>query len=515
MAFSSLTPVYRFGLVLMLLACLALGTVAWQGLRNHRDLVWSEAREEAVAVADRFERELVQKTRTVRFYDFPPKPGTFDFQAQAPIEDLRQQMNLDERTSSGLPVAVLAAFEIAKRTGGVRDGEQAYRLALTRWPDLTSPKILAQLAELATQHGWEGEFANWEPEWDRDELARDLIREVEQFGWSSRGNELARIEKLGKGEFSYLAVSNDTINWREGRIHGLGLESKGVRLGQPGESVLRRSLGGATLLIGVLDPEALEAEWRSRRNGTLLTLGLASIIIGSGMWMMTRGLIKEKEASQARNQFVASVTHELRAPVGAMRLISDTLREGKLSEDKVSEFHHLLSRESGRLSVLIENVMDLARVEEGKRFIQKQALDFAEVAREVCEMMDLEAKERGLTLQHTGSSLQVEADPLVLRQILVNLIDNAIKFSPGGGTITLSWDNGWSFTVSDQGPGIPPEERSRIFERFYRGGDELRRETKGVGIGLSLVKELAELHGGSVEVSNQGGAVFKVSFPVS
>lgn len=279
--------------------------------------------------------------------------------------------------------------------------------------------------------------------------------------------------------------------------------------------VFEQSLGLAKLRVGVLDSEALEAEWRIRRNGTLLVLGFSAFVITGGMLLMTRGLMKEKKAAHARSQFVASVTHELRAPVGAMRLISDALTKGKLAPDKVSEFNQLLSRESSRLSVLIENIMDLARVEDGQRVLRKEELDFADIAEEVSEMMTMQAREAGITLKTKGSALSANADPVLLCQVLVNLLDNAIKFSPSGSVVTVSWGEGWSFTVADQGPGIPEEQRGQIFERFYRLEDELRRETKGVGIGLSLVKELTELHGGSVSVSNQGGAIFKVSFPNS
>ena len=127
-------------------------------------------------------------------------------------------------------------------------------------------------------------------------------------------------------------------------------------------------------------------------------------------------------------------------------------------------------------------------------------------------MMALPALEKKVTFRQEGPALEVEADALVVRQILVNLIDNAIKFSPSGGEILMTWDEGWWFSVADQGPGIPKEDREAIFERFYRRENELRRKTQGVGIGLSLVKELVTLHGGNVKVEQDVGAVFKVEF---
>ncbi|MFT6180969.1 MAG: signal transduction histidine kinase [Paracoccaceae bacterium] len=503
---------YRFGIAMILIAAFALGIMAWRGLANHRELVWSEARDEAELVAERFQERLEREVRQIHFYDYPPAPGSFDFDAKASLDELREQMTLDKRTTAGLPVAVLAAYEVAKRSGSVRDGELARDLALKRWPDLTSPLILERLEKLAEEHRWEGNFSDWQDDWDTEEAARDLIRETDGLGWMEKEGRLHRVEELGEGSFSHIVLSNDSSRWRDGRNYGVELRTVDFSLGEVGKVLWKRTLGNATFSVGILDSEALEAEWRSRKNGTLLILGFAALVIGAGTWMMTRGILLEKKNSHAKSQFVASVTHELRAPVGAMRLMADSLQSGKLAKDKVAEFHGLMARESGRLSVLIENVMDLARVEDGQRVLRAEEVQLEEIAAEVCEMMTMQAKDKGITFAQAGSPLTVSADPVALRQILVNLVDNAIKFSPAGSEVTLDWGEGWWVSVRDQGSGIDEADRTRIFERFYRGEDELRRKTKGVGIGLSLVKELVDLQGGKVSVSNKNGAVFKVVF---
>lgn len=489
-----------------------MGWMAWRGLQNHRELVWSEARDEAEAVADRFLAELERGVREIRFYDYPPKPGDFDFSGDASLDDLRGQMDSNERTSAGLPVAMLAAYEVAKRTGSVRDGELARDLAMKRWPDLTSPLILERLAKLAEANAWEGDFSDWEENWEADEVARDLIREENRNGWFQKDGRLYRVEALEDQEYSYLALSSGSVNWERGGDFEASLESDELTLGSTGKVLLRRSVGDVVLSVRVSDVGALEREWRSRREGTYWMLGLALLVVAAGMWMMVRGILKEKKAVHAKSQFVASVTHELRAPVGSMRLMADALEGGKLTAEKEGEFHRLMARESGRLSVLIENVMDLARVEDGKRVIQKERFSFPELVGEICEMMALPALENEVTFKKDGPELEVEADALVIRQILVNLIDNAIKFSPSGGEVLIAWGGDWWFLVADQGPGIPEDEREQVFERFYRREDELRRKTKGVGIGLSLVKELVSLQGGVVKVEQDEGAVFKVEF---
>jgi len=503
---------FRFGILLILLAALAMAVMAWRGLQNHRELVWSEARDEAEEVADRFEDELEREVRKIRFYDYPPAPGSFDFLPQAPLDDLRAQMDLNERTTAGLPVSVLAAYEVARRTGSVRDGELARDLAMTRWPDLTSPLVLKRLAGLAETHSWEGDFSDWEKLWRADENARDLIRETNQEGWFSKDGLLYRIQELGEKEYSYLVLSQESWDWKDGRDFGMEIAGNDFSLGEAGKNLVKRSLQNATLSVGILDTAALEKEWRSRRDGTLLMLTLASLVIAAGVWMMMKGILKEKRAINAKGQFVASVTHELRAPVGSMRLMADALEGGKLTAKKEGEFHRLMARESGRLSVLIENVMDLARVEDGRRAIHREVFSLPGLVIEVCEMMALPALEKKVSFKQDGPELEVEADPLVIRQVLVNLIDNAIKFSPPNGAVLIAWGESWWFSVADQGPGIPKEDHELIFERFYRREDELRRKTQGVGIGLSLVKELVTLHDGSVKVEQDEGAVFRVEF---
>lgn len=503
---------FRVGILLILLAACVMVVMAWRGLQNHRNLVWSEARDEAERVADRFQDELERKVRSIRFYDYPPRPGAFAFSAEASLEELRGQMDLDERTAAGLPVAVLAAYEVAKRTGSVRDGELARDLAMERWPDLTSPLILERLAGLAEKYSWEGDFSDWEESWKADEMARDLIREERQGIWFFKEGRLYRVEELGKGEYSYLVVSQNFQKWRDGRSFGVSLGKSGILLGDAGKVLLNRSLQDAILSVGVLDPEILEKEWRSRRDGTLLLLSLAAFVIGMGVWMMVKGILKEKKVVYAKSQFVASVTHELRAPVGSMRLMADALDGGKLTTEKEGEFHRLMARESERLSILIENVMDLARVEDGQRVIHKESLLLSELIKEVCEMMALPALEKELCFKQDGPELEVEADALMIRQVLVNLIDNAIKFSPSKSEITIRWGDGWWFTVADQGAGIPEKDREKVFERFYRRENELRRKTQGVGIGLSLVKELVSLHGGRVKVEQAEGALLRVDF---
>jgi signal transduction histidine kinase len=187
----------------------------------------------------------------------------------------------------------------------------------------------------------------------------------------------------------------------------------------------------------------------------------------------------------------------------------------QVDEETQQQFHRLMSKEGARLSALIENVLDFARIEEGRKDYSFVETDLRGVVRDTVSLMELVATERKVTIE-TAATEEPHAhsvDPPAIQQALINLLDNAIKFSPEGGMVrvTLSSDaRGWQLMIEDQGPGVPAADRERIFERFTRLGNELRREEQGTGIGLSIVKHIAEAHGAQIRVENHadGGARF-------
>jgi signal transduction histidine kinase len=164
---------------------------------------------------------------------------------------------------------------------------------------------------------------------------------------------------------------------------------------------------------------------------------------------------------------------------------------------------------------LIENVLDFSRIERGRKQYDWEPTDLRSLAETTQKLMEPYAAERGLTLRLKAGEegkMEAMADGKSLQQALVNLIDNALKHSPRGGTVTVGLDRGggragagFRLWVEDEGPGIPAAEQERIFERFYRCGSELRRQTQGAGIGLSIVKHIVEAHGGAVRVRSAPG----------
>lgn len=235
---------------------------------------------------------------------------------------------------------------------------------------------------------------------------------------------------------------------------------------------------------------------------------------------------REQQLSESKSNFVSSVSHELRAPIASVRLMAESLERGKINEvPKQNEYFRFIVQECRRLTSLIENVLDFSRIEQGRKQYDFEPTDLPSLVHETVKLMEPYATEKGVmleasTLDPRPSILELQLDGRAIQQALVNLIDNAIKHSPKGSVVQIGFE--WNSTsvrlwVEDKGAGIPPEEHEKIFERFYRLGSELRRETQGVGIGLSIVKHIAEAHGGHVTVrSSVGqGSRFTIELPAT
>lgn len=215
-------------------------------------------------------------------------------------------------------------------------------------------------------------------------------------------------------------------------------------------------------------------------------------------------------------RFSADASHELRTPLTALRSVGEVgLRRAETIED-YREMVGSMLEEVDRMTRLADELLTLARAEAGERKLRLEPVDLSGVAREVVDRLSVLAEEREQTLEaSTDGSVVVQGDRLALRQALLNLVDNAIKYSPKGTRVLVrsGTAGGRPFlAVTDEGPGIPAEDRSRIFDRFYRVDKSRSREIGGTGLGLSLVKWTAEAHGGSVELeaNERPGSTFRI-----
>jgi len=326
-------------------------------------------------------------------------------------------------------------------------------------------------------------------------------------------------------------------------------------------SAVKSEAGTELLAVNVYltSPETLYRRQGARVFwfGSLVAAATVAALIG--LWTAWRTFRQQRRLGELKSNFVSSVSHELRAPIASVRLMAENLEGGKIPEpQKQKEYFGFIVQECRRLSALIENVLDFSRIEQGRKQYEFEPTDVVALVQGTVRLMEPYAAEKGVALkletsniERRTSNIELKVDGRAIQQALVNLIDNAVKHSPKGETVTV----GIEYTpesragvppaqrarereqvppvdsprfarrtgetpillyVSDHGPGIPPEEQKKIFERFYRRGSELRRETQGVGIGLSIVKHIVEAHGGRVLVQSEPGkgSRFVIEIPI-
>jgi len=239
--------------------------------------------------------------------------------------------------------------------------------------------------------------------------------------------------------------------------------------------------------------------------------------LGERLEWMRRELL---EVEQQKNRFLRQVSHELKTPLTALREGAELLSEeavGKLTPEQ-REIAEILRHNSVQLQKLIEDLLSFGASQFRKVTVDLGPVDIREVIGRVAEDQRLAIRARGLTLDIAAADVMIPADSEKLRVVLDNLLSNAVKFSPQGGVIGLAarFDgDALELDVTDQGPGIPAEERARIFDPFYQGSQAGAGPVSGTGIGLSVVKEYVFAHGGSVEVlDSRQGAHLRIRLPL-
>jgi signal transduction histidine kinase len=263
--------------------------------------------------------------------------------------------------------------------------------------------------------------------------------------------------------------------------------------------------------------------------GALIAASALAALIG--FVAAYRAFRREQRLNEMKTNFVSSVSHELRAPIASVRLMAENLESGKVPDPaRQSEYFRFIGQECRRLSSLIENVLDFSRIEQGRKQYEFEPTDLVALTRTTVKLMEPYAMEKGVSLnletsnaEHRTPNLELKMDGRAIQQALVNLIDNAVKHSAPKQAVTVGLEMKNESAapevhlfVADHGPGIPAAEQERIFERFYRLGSELRRETQGIGIGLSIVKHIVAAHGGRVTVDSAPGhgSRFTIVLPV-
>lgn len=241
---------------------------------------------------------------------------------------------------------------------------------------------------------------------------------------------------------------------------------------------------------------------------------------GQGSVLVMRDVTELRRLERVRRDFVANVSHELRTPVSVIQANIETLVDGALDDRaQAGKFAEAARRNAIRLSALVSDLLDISRIEAGKYRLEPEAQALAPAVEHMIEAVSLGAKERGIkVVSSVSSDVYVRADMRGLEQVLLNLIDNAVKYGKDGGSIEVrSLSRGATVRVEivDDGPGIEPQHRSRIFERFYRVDTGRSRAMGGTGLGLAIVKNLVEAMQGQVGVDggDSTGSIFWFQLP--
>ena len=230
-----------------------------------------------------------------------------------------------------------------------------------------------------------------------------------------------------------------------------------------------------------------------------------------GVLVVVHDVTQQVKNETMRKEFVANVSHELRTPITNIRSYAETLAENPdLPPDTTASFLGVILSESDRMTHIVQDLLTLSRFDSGHSELNLTTFPFAGLLEESCQAMRIEAQRRGhtLRLEGTGGLPAIRADWERISQVVMNVLSNAIKYTPDGGRIVLTAgctpDRVW-LEVADNGIGIPPEDRDRIFERFYRVDKARSRESGGTGLGLSIAQEIVRQHQGSLTLVDRPG----------
>ncbi len=255
--------------------------------------------------------------------------------------------------------------------------------------------------------------------------------------------------------------------------------------------------------LKAMEQERRLALWRAAGEAIFL----AAAILG-GFTLIYRKLTEEMDLKLRQRNFTASVTHELKTPIASLRVWMETLFDRELSSDQRGKIRTRMDQDLARLAELVNNLLDVARSESGSMDIRPEPLDLAPWIRSVADAMDqkLGPGSLGLRLDLTPG-IWTFADPKALGMVIENLLSNAYKYAEAPRSTTLTLDGTRSeaiIVVTDHGAGIQAKELPRLFQRFYRVGDEMTRAVPGTGLGLFLAREIILRHGGDIRATSKG-----------
>ena len=294
------------------------------------------------------------------------------------------------------------------------------------------------------------------------------------------------------------------------------------------------ALPGVWAGAALVDEEALDrATSRERRLWLWILVGAGLAVVAAGL-LAARAVMREVRLARLKGDFVSNLSHELRTPLTSLRMFVETLQEGRVRDPaEAQEYLDVIGRETGRLSTLVDRILQFASFSRGRAPIELRSTDAGDVARRAHRIFEARAAaaRAGCALEIDDRLPEALLDRDAMIQVLLNLLDNAVKYggdkgatggagAGGRGTrivLAVRGDKGRvRYEVEDDGPGVPERERELVFEEFYRGDESLSSGKQGTGIGLALCRRIVLAHGGSISVergARWGGARFVVALP--
>jgi signal transduction histidine kinase len=339
----------------------------------------------------------------------------------------------------------------------------------------------------------------------QDALDEQVAKRTEEQG----GNQLVMMifpsDMDGEHEAKPLAA---TAGWGEGKPEvtrklddafprlTLGIKYQGTSVAALGQSWIRRSF---------------------------LLLGILSLLMIGGLFLTKHVVSKEMALARLKSDFVSNVSHELRTPLALIRLYAETLELGRITtREKKQQYYRIIRKESERLTALINNILDFSRIEAGRKEYEFRETDIGDLVHNTLDSYRYQIESQGFEFEEKidDNLPPVTVDREAIARAVVNLVNNALKYSDDDKFlgVKLYRDNGAvKLEVVDHGIGIARRDQSKIFEKFYRTGDPLVHNTKGSGLGLSLVRHITEAHGGEIEVDSTPGkgSRFVLSLPLN
>ncbi|MTI40202.1 sensor histidine kinase [Fulvivirga lutimaris] len=261
----------------------------------------------------------------------------------------------------------------------------------------------------------------------------------------------------------------------------------------------------------------------SERTTTNLYLILSlDLILILGVVLVFRNVKKEVQLAQNKSEFISNVSHEIRTPLALISMFAETLEMGRVpSEEKKNEYYSIISKETQRLTNIVNKILNFSQMDASKKELNFKPMSLTELVNEVLNTYEFHLQQQGFTLiSHTDEEVAINGDKESIMEVVINLIDNAIKYSENDKQIEVAISQSQGFallSVKDSGVGIPKNIQKQIFEKFYRAPTGDLAKKQGTGLGLALVKQIVDLHRGKIEVkSDEGkGSTFIIHLPVS